>query len=126
MNEFYVDVVINRVMTRVQVDEIPEELLDIPTIPQFNIDFYNGKGFTTLTLQLEWGQWYDRNSRLPGDEPHLRYFEPEAELWNPDYQSPLSSEDIQEIGRAIARHMVVKLTSRVGLFVPVFPDPSCN
>jgi len=127
MEEFYIDVELSRGMTRIQVDEIPPEQWDMPYTPQFIIEFHNGLAFITLTLQLEDGRWYDRNTRLSDDDFHLRYFElgPD-EAWNPDYQSPLPESAVARIGQAISRHMVVHLTAYMGLFVPVFREPTLN
>ncbi len=126
MEEFYVDVQLNLGMARLQVDEVPPEQWDMPYIPQFIIEFYNGKGFITLTLQLEKGKWHDRNMRTSGEDWHLRYFELGADAWNPDYQSPLYQEEIDRIGEAISRHMIVMLNAYMSLFVLTFPDPSVN
>jgi len=126
MNEFYIDVQLNAGITRLQVDEVPPEQWDMPYIPQFIIDFHNGREFITLTLQLEKGTWYDRNMRTSGDDWHLRYFELGTDAWNSDYQSPLCREEIDRIGQAISRHMIVMLNAYMSLFVLTFPDPSVN
>lgn len=126
MEEFYVDVQLNPGMARVQVDEVPPEQWDMPYIPQFIIEFHNGREFITLTLQLEKGRWFDRNTRTTGDDWHLRYFELGTNTCNPDYQSPLYQEEIDRIGEGISRHMVVMLNAYMSLFVPVFPHPSVN
>ncbi|RYY52766.1 MAG: hypothetical protein EOO05_21640 [Chitinophagaceae bacterium] len=127
MQEFYIDVVLHRGATRVQVDEVPPESWAMPGTPQFIIEFHTPSGFLTLTLQLEGGNWYDRNTRLSEDDFHLRYFElgPD-ETWNPDYESPLSTEEIKAIGAAISNHMIVSLTAYMGLFVPQFRNPTLN
>jgi hypothetical protein len=126
MEVFYIDVELSRGMTRIQVDEVPPEQWTMPYTPQFIIEFHNGTGFITLTLQLENGRWYDRNTRLPEEDFHLRYFELGPEAWNPDYQSPLPTSAIVQIGQAISRHMVIHLTAYMGLFVPVFREPTLN
>jgi hypothetical protein len=126
MQAFYIDVELNRGITRLQVDEVSPELWDMPCVPQFLVDFYNGKGFITLTLQLEEGRWYDRNTRVTEDDLQISYSDPITRGWNPNYQSPLSELAIQQIGRAIARHMVIQLTAYMGLFVPAFPTPTLN
>lgn len=120
MQEFYIDVELSRVLTRIQVDEVPPEEWDMPYTPQFIIEFHTGKGFITLTLQLEDGQWYDRSGRIPDDGPAA------VEACDPYYQSPLTSQAIQTIGEAIGRHMIVHLTAYMGLFVPVFRTPTLN
>ena len=94
--------------------------------PQFTIEFHNGAGFITLTLQLEQGRWYDRHTRLPEEEFYLRYFELGPDAWNPDYQSPLTESAIVRIGQAISRHMVVHLMAYMDLFVPVFRERTLN
>src|ERR1700712_3474060 len=124
MQAFYIDVELSQGITRVQVDEVSPEQWDMPYTPQFIIDFYNDKGFITLTLQLEEGKWYDRNTRVSEDDLHVSYSDPGPENWNPNYQSPLSELTIQQIGRAIARHMVIQLTAYMALFVPSFPTPT--
>jgi hypothetical protein len=126
MEAFYIDVELSRGITRIQVDEVSPEQWDMPYTPQFIIDFHNGKGFITLTLQLEQGKWYDRNSRVSEDDFHIHYFEPGPDSGNPNYQSPLSESAIREIGRAIARHMIVQLTAYMGMFIPAFPTPTLN
>jgi hypothetical protein len=126
MEPFYIDVELSQGTTRIQVDEVPPEQWDMPYIPQFIIDFHNGKGFITLTLQLECGKWYDRNARVSEDDFHLRYFEQGPDSWNPNYQSPLDGPDLREIGQAIGRHMVVHLMAYMGLFIPVFREPTFN
>lgn len=126
MEEFYIDVELSQGMTRIQVDEVPPEQWDMPYTPQFIIEFHNGLEFITLTLQLEDGHWYDRNTRLPDEDFHLRYSELGPEAWNPDYRSPLLETAILKIGEAISRHMVVHLTAYMGLFVPVFREPTLN
>ncbi|WP_184546180.1 hypothetical protein [Mucilaginibacter sp. FT3.2] len=126
MEEFYIDVTLSRGTTRIQVEEIPPEQWDMPYTPQFIIEFYHVKGFITLTLQLERGKWYDRNTRISEDDFHLRYFELGPDAFNPNYQSPLTDAAIQEIGSGIARHMIVMLTYYMGYFVPVFREPTFN
>ena len=126
MEEFYIDVELSQGMTRIQVDEVPPEQWNMPYTPQFIIEYHNGQAFITLTLQLENGRWYDRNTRLPDNDLYLRYFELGPEAWNPDYQSPLSESAILKIGEAISRHMVIHLTAYMGLFVPVFREPTLN
>lgn len=126
MEEFYIDVQLNKGTARLQVDEVPPEEWDMPYTPQFIIEFHDGKGFITLTLQLEKGKWYDRSSRVSDGDWHLRYFELGPDAFNPDYQSPLYQEEIDEIGRAISRHMVVMLNAYMSLFVLTFPDPAVN
>lgn len=126
MEEFYIDIPLSRGVTRIQVDEVPSEQWDIPFIPQFIIEYYSDDAFTTLTIQLEYGKWYDRNTRVTEDDYYKRYFELGMEAWNPDYQSPLSNDILQQIGTAIARHMVIHLTAYLGLFVPAFRNPALN
>ncbi|MFA6083847.1 hypothetical protein [Mucilaginibacter sp.] len=122
MEAFYIDVELSRGMTRIQVDEVPPEQWPVPYSPQFVIEYHNGQQFITLTLQLEQGRWYDRDTRLAGQDFHLHYFQ----AGNPGYQSPLSETALREIGEAIGRHMVVHLCNYMGLFVPVFREPSFN
>jgi hypothetical protein len=126
MEEFYIDVELSQGITRIQVDEVPPEQWDMPFTPQFIIEFHNSNGFITLTLQLEQGNWYDRNTRVSDDDTYLRYTEPDPDARNPDYQSPLSESAIRKIGQAIGRHMVVHLTAYMGLFIPVFREPTFN
>jgi len=126
MEEFYIDVELSQGMIRIQVDEVPPEQWDMPYTPAFIIEFHNGMEPIMLTLQLEQGRWYDRNSRLPDEDFHLRYFELGPGAWNPNYQSPLTESAIVKIGQAISRHMVVHLTAYMGLFVPVFREPTLN
>lgn len=126
MEEFYINVELGRVMTRIQVDEVPPERWDMPNTPQFIIDFHNGRGFVTLTIQLDQGYWYDSNTRKTEDDFYLNQADPGDEAYDPYYQSPLSEATLQEIGRAIARHMIVLLTTYMGLFVPAFPTPTLN
>lgn len=124
MQEFYIDVELSRGLTRIQVDEVPPEQWDAPTLPQFIVEFHNGEEFVMVTLQLDHGQWYDRKTRLPGDEVQLQGNDSDATgLF---YHSPVTSAAIQHIGEAIARHMVVHLTAYLGLFVPVFSSPALN
>jgi|GEM_PF-1943178 len=127
MDEFYIDVELRRGLTRIQVDEVPPEQWGVPFIPCFVIEYHTGRGFLTLTLQLEDGTWHDRNSRLSEGDFHLRFFElgPD-EACNPDYQSPLSEEELKAIGSAISNHMVVRLTAYMGLFIPQFRNPTLN
>jgi hypothetical protein len=122
METFYINVELSRGMTRIQVDEVPPEQWPMPYSPQFVIEYHNGQQFITLTLQLEQGQWYDLDTRVSEEDPHLLYFQ----ACNPNYQSPLSEIAIREIGGAIGRHMVVHLCTYMGLFVPVFREPSLN
>ena len=126
MEEFYIDVELSRGLTRIQVDEVLPEQWDMPYIPQFVIEYHTGLGFLTLTVQLENGTWYDRNSRSSEDDFHLRYFEMGPDAWSPDYQSPLSKADLLVIGRAISNYMVIRLTAYMGLFVPSFRNPTLN
>jgi hypothetical protein len=126
MEEFYIDVQLSLGTARLQVDEVPPEQWDMPFTPQFIIEFYNGRKFITLTLQLLHGKWYDRNSLLSDGDWHLQYFEADPNPCNSDYQSPLYQEEIDEIGQAISRHMIVMLSTYMGLFVPVFPKPEVN
>ena len=127
MDEFYIDVELSRGLTRIQVDEVPHEQWNVPYIPCFIIEYHTGSGFLTLTVQLENGTWYDRNSRLSEGDFHLRFFElgPD-EAFNPAYQSPLSAEELKAIGSAISNHMVVCLTAYIGLFIPQFRNPTLN
>ncbi|MEO7214444.1 hypothetical protein [Mucilaginibacter sp.] len=126
MQEFYIDVGLSQGVTRIQVDEVPPEQWDMPYTPQFIVEFHNGKNFTTLTLQLEDGQWYDRNARVSEGDLYPRYAEPDAETRDPYYKSPLTGQALQFIGEAIGRHMIVYLTAYMGLFVPVFRAPTLN
>lgn len=126
MEVFYIDVELNRGLTRLQVDEVPPEQWDMPHTPQFYVEYHNGKEFTMIILRLEKGNWYDRNTRLHGDEYHLNHFSLNEDTWSPEYQSPLDRYEIDNIGRAISRHMVVMLQAYIGLFVPVFPWPAIN
>jgi hypothetical protein len=126
MEEFYIDVELSLGMTRIQVDEVPPEDWDIPFTPQFVIEFYDGQSFVTLTLQLEQGKWYDRDTRYTEEDFHNRYFELGIKAQNSNYQSILSEANIVEIGEAISRHMVVHLTTYMGMFIPVFRTPTLN
>ena len=124
MQEFYIDVELSQGITRIQVDEVPPEQWDMPYAPQFIVEYHNGREFITLTLLLEQGKWYDRNSRITEDDFQARYIG--AESWNMAYQSPLSDGAVQEIGEAIGRHMIVHLTAYMALFIPVFRKPELN
>ena len=127
MQEFCIDVVLRRGLTRIQVDEVPPESWPMPGMPQFVVEFYTGTGFLTLTLQLEGGTWYDRNNRLSEDDHQLHYFDLEpGEAWNPDYQSPLNADELKAIGVAIANQMIISLTAYMGLFIPQFQNPALN
>jgi len=127
MEEFYIDVQLGIGMTQIQVNEVPPEQWRLPDTPQFLIEFFSDKGLTTLTLQLEQGTWYDRKTRYTEEEYYLRYFELKPkEAWDPDYRSPVTAKELETIGLAIARHMIVYLNKYAGLFVPVFPDPIKN
>lgn len=126
MEEFYIDIQLNQGITRIQVDEVPSEQWDVQIIPQFIIEYYSENKFTTLTIQLENGKWHDRNTRITEDEYYKRYFELGQDACNPEYQSPLSPEALQAIGAAISRHMVVYLTTYLGLMVPAFRNPALN
>jgi len=126
MEEFYIDVVLNKGMIRIEVQEVPSEQWDIPFTPQFVIDYYAGSGFTTFTIRLEEGIWYDRNTRGLDADMGLRYFEIGEEAWNPNYQNPLDEDELQKVGNAIARHMVVQLTAYMDLFIPSFRTPTLN
>jgi len=124
INDFYVDVEMSTRITRIQVEEIPEEQWYTRGCPQFRIDYYHEKGFNTLVLELEQGRWYDCGTRYSADDYQSSCSEPQG--WDPEYKSPLSNQDTRKIGQAIANHMVVKLTARVGLYIPVFPNPGSN
>jgi hypothetical protein len=126
MEEFYIDIPLSRGLTRIQVDVVPCEQWDVSYIPQFIIEYYSYDAFTTLTIQLEQGKWYDRNMRITEDDHYRKYFEIAPDARDNSYQSPLSSENLQEIGVAISRHMVVHLTTYLGLFVPAFRNPALN
>ena len=41
-------------------------------------------------------------------------------------QYPMTPDTVAKIGQAISRHMVVHLTAYMGLFVPVFREPTLN
>lgn len=127
MEEFYIEVQLGIGATQIQVNEIPPEQCRLPGTPQFLIEYFNNAKLVTLTLQLEQGRWYDRNTRFNEDDYYLRYFELGTdEAWNPDCQSPLSLAELEAIGQAIARHMVVYLSRYMSLFVPSFPNPVKN
>jgi len=126
MEEFYIEILLNKGMIRIQVQEVAPEQWDMPYTPQFALEYYAGKGFTTLTIRLEQGTWYDRNTRMSEDDFHLRYFELGDDAWNPDYQSPLADTELQEIGNAIASYMVVQLTAYMEFFIPSFRTPTLN
>ncbi|NCD71230.1 hypothetical protein [Mucilaginibacter agri] len=121
--EFFIDVELMQGLTRLQVEEVTAEAQAVLQILLFTIDFYNGKGFTTLTLQLVNGKWYDRDSRFTDGEYYMLYGDGNLNL---NYESPLSQDDINRIGAAIANYMIVKLVAQMSLFVPVFPDPKFN
>ena len=112
-------------MVRLQVDEVPPEQWDLPFVPQFIVEYHNGHEFVTLTLRLEQGKWFDNNTRF-NDDAYLRYFDSRPDNWDPYYQSPLDQDEINNIGGAIARHMIVHLQAYMGLFVPAFPCPEAN
>jgi hypothetical protein len=116
MEEFYIDIELTRGTSRIQVQEITAEHWDLLYTPQFVIEYYADKGFITFTICLEEGIWVDRNTRISENEYYLRYFELGEDAWNPDYQSPLSHSELQELGNAIARHMVVQLSAYMSLF----------
>ena|SRR3954469_1308275 len=122
MEAFYIDVELSRGITRIQVDEVPPEQWSMPYAPQFVIDYHNGQHFITVTLQLEQGRWYDRDTRFSEEDFPLHYLQ----TGNPAYHSPLSETAIRQIGEAIGRHMVVHLCAYMGLFIPVFREPSLN
>lgn len=124
MQEFYIDVELSQGTTRIQVDEMPPEQWDMPYAPQFIVEYHNGREFITLTLLLEQGKWFDRNSRITEDDFQGHYAGPGS--WNMGYQSPLSDTAAQEIGEAIGRHMIVHLTAYMALFIPVFRAPDLN
>ena len=126
MEEFYIDVKLNRGMVRLQVDEVPAEQWDLPFVPQFIVEYHNGREFVTLTLRLEQGKWFDNNISTEDDTYYMRYFDGRPDSWDPHYQSPLEQEEINNIGSAIARHMIVHLQAYMGLFVPTFPCPEIN
>jgi hypothetical protein len=102
MQEFYLDVELNRGLTRIQVDEVPPEACAMPGSPQFIIEYHTAAGFLTLTLQLESGTW-------SVDELYL-----------------LSPDEVKAIGSAISNHMIVSLTAYMGLFIPQFRNPTLN
>lgn len=125
--EFYIEVELERGLTRVQVEAIAFSGWDMPGCPQFIIEYFTGHDFFTLTVQLENGTWYDRNTRLSEDEFFLRYFElgPEK-AWDPAYESPLSVAELKLIGNGISNYMVVMLSDYMGLFVPQYRTPTLN
>ncbi|MVN92934.1 hypothetical protein [Mucilaginibacter aquatilis] len=125
MDEFYIDIQLNRGLTRIQVDEVPSHQWDFPFIPQFIVEFYHQNEFITLTLQLEHGTWYDRNLRIAEDEEIKQHLDA-VDNCTPNYQCALSASELQEIGAAISRHMVVYLTAYLGLLVPAFRNPTLN
>ena len=116
MGEFYIDIELTRGTTLIQVQEITAEQWDLLCTPQFVIEYYANKSFITFTIRLEEGIWVDRNTRISENEYHLRYFELGEDAWNPDYLSPFSHSELQELGYAIARHMVVQLSAYMSLF----------
>jgi hypothetical protein len=124
MEEFYIDVELSQGLTRIQVDEVPSEQWDMAFAPQFIIEYHNGKEFITMTLQLEQGQWYDRDARA-AEGNHPQYIDLSREAVH-NYYSPLSEIAIRAIGQAIGRHMVVYLTAYMGLFISVFRKPTLN
>jgi hypothetical protein len=126
MEEFYIDVELRRGLTRIQVDEVSPEEWDMPYIPQFVIEFHTGQTFLTLTVHLENGAWYDRNTRLSDGDFHLRYFELGPDAWNPGYQSPLSAEELKAIGIGISNYMIVRLTAYMSFFVSSFRNHTLN
>lgn len=127
MDKFYIDVEISRGATRIQVDEVLPEHWDMPCIPQFVIEFYSGRAFLNLTVQLVNGSWYDRNTLLSEEDFRLSRFEPWPEqAWNADYQSPLNAADLKAIGMAISNYMIIRLTAYMGLFVPQYRNPTLN
>ncbi|MFC0513533.1 hypothetical protein ACFFGT_04950 [Mucilaginibacter angelicae] len=114
-------------MTRIQVETVEPGGWDMPGCPQFVIEYFNGEHFLRLTLQLEGGTWYDRNTRLPEDDFFLRYLElgPE-QAWDPHYESPLSPAELKLIGHRISAYMIVALQDYMGLFIPQYPAPALN
>ena len=126
MEEFYIDVELYRGVTRIQVDEQPPEEWDMPYMPQFVIEFYTGQAFLTFTIQLENGEWYDRNTRLSDGDFHLQYFELGPDAWNANYRSPLTTDELKAIGHAISNYMIVKLTAYMSFFVRSFGDTTLN
>ena len=126
MEEFYVDIRLPEGVIRVQVDEVPAQQWDIPFTPEFIIEYFNGKDLITLTLVLEQGRWFERGNWLRNNQPQLLGLNAEPDELHFSFIALPSESLIQEIGNAIARHMVVHLTTYMGLFMPAFRNPIVN
>jgi len=122
MEEFYIDVEPERGITQTQVDEMPPEQWGMDYTPQFIIELHNGAAFITLTLQLQQGRWYDRNTKRPDEEFHLYYLGLEPDAQTPNYQSYLIESTVIQIDRAISNYMVAYMN----LSVPVFCKSTLN
>ncbi|QQL51249.1 hypothetical protein [Mucilaginibacter ginkgonis] len=121
VDDFFVDVQLAQGLTRIQVEEATPYEQAVLNILLFTIDFYNGKSFTTLTLQLENGNWHLHDNRFTDDTDQLHFHE----FWE-DYNCPLTRHEISTIGAAISNYMVVQLVSRMSLFVASLPNPAVN
>ena len=127
MEEFCINVELKSRITCIQVEPVPPGSWYASGFPQFLLEFHNGRGFVNLTLQLENGTWYDRNTRLSEDDFHLRFFElgPD-DAWNPDYQSPFSPAELKAMGQAISNYMAVYLGNYLGYFIQQLTRPGLN
>lgn len=127
MQEFYINVELRRGPTWIQVDEVPPEAWHMRGVPEFIIEYDTADGNELLTIQLESGAWYDQNTRPSAENTYLHYPEEAPDEYpNRDYQSPLTIDELREIGNAISRYMVVALSAYIEIFYPQFRNPSLN
>src|ERR1700744_4332645 len=98
MQEFYINIQLRQGLTCIEVDPVPPEGWAMRGTPEFVIEYDTVTGVKVLTIRLEHGIWYDRNTRLTDDEVYMRCLEELDEGWNINYQSPLNSEELKAVG----------------------------
>lgn len=109
MNDFFITAKLRQGITKIEVQHItpPEQFM--LGILLFTVDFYNGRNFTTCTLKLLNGNWFDHEvTSVHG------------------FESQLYETEINNIGEAIARYMLVTDAGTLHLLIPFFPDPKMN
>src|ERR1700744_2455955 len=106
MKEFYIHAELSQGPTWIQVDEVPPEGWSLLGVPAFIIEYDTLEGNVLLTIQLELGIWYGQRLRSLEEKGYLYYLEngPDDEE-DLNYQSPLTSDELQVVGRAISRYM---------------------
>jgi hypothetical protein len=127
MHKFNIDVEISREPTRVHVNEVLSEYLDMRCISLLVINSNIARPLITFTIKPKNGTWFFHNTLLSKENSHFRYFEQGPEqAWNPEYQSPLNDDDLKVTRMVISNHMIILPINYMGFLCHSFATKTLN